>query len=44
MGHPASVRVLEKAGFLSTGPATAEPGGSRFTLMGKASRSSELTS
>ncbi len=32
--NPASVRVLEKTGFLSTGPAT-EPGGSRFTLMGK---------
>ena len=33
--NPASVRVLEKAGFVSVGPA-AEPGGRRFELSGGA--------
>ena len=33
--NPASVRVLEKAGFVSVGPA-AEPGGTRFELSGGA--------
>jgi [ribosomal protein S5]-alanine N-acetyltransferase len=33
--NPASVRVLEKAGFVSVGP-TAEPGGTRFELSGAA--------
>jgi ribosomal-protein-alanine N-acetyltransferase len=33
--NPASVRVLEKAGFVSVGP-TAEPGGTRFELSGGA--------
>src|SRR3954451_23379403 len=33
--NPASVRVLENAGFVSVGP-TAEPGGTRFELSGGA--------
>ena len=33
--NPASVRVLEKAGFVAVGPAT-DPGGTRFELRAKA--------
>jgi RimJ/RimL family protein N-acetyltransferase len=41
--NPASVRVLEKAGFVSVGP-TPEQGGTRFELSGGAAIAEPLLS